>query len=125
MNKGFPMNSGFAKYALIAIKVLVALAFLAAGLSKLAGVQMMVGVFDQIGVGQWLRYATGLIEVGGAIVLFVPGKQAIGAAVLVVTMIGAVLSHILILGPSMVPALTLGVLAAIILTSHRNQLARR
>jgi len=116
------MNSNVAKYALLAIKVLVALAFLAAGLAKLSGVQMMVGTFDQIGLGQWFRYATGLIEVGGAILLFLPGRQAIGAALLVATMIGAVLSHILILGPSMVPALTLGVLAAVILINHRDQL---
>ena len=39
-------------------------------------------------------------------------------------MIGAVLSHILILGPSAVPAIILGVLAGAILYQNRAQLTR-
>ena len=56
--------------------------------------------------------------------LFVPGLQAIGAALLVITMIGAVIAHLAILGPSFIPALVLGLLFAAILWQHRDQLAR-
>lgn len=106
-------------YATLAAKVLLTLAFLAAGLSKLAGVEMMVATFDAIGVGQWFRYVTGLIEVGGAVLLWVPGLQLIGAALLVCTMIGAALAHAFLLGPSMVPALVLGALGAFVAYRHR------
>ena len=109
------------KYLLIAVRVLVSLAFLAAGGAKLAGVEMMVATFEAIGVGQWFRYVTGVIEVGSAVLLWIPGLQFIGAALLVCTMIGAVAAHLLILGPSPVPALILGVLAAILAWNNRDQ----
>lgn len=118
------MNENVQKYGLMAIKALLTLAFGAAGLSKLAGAEMMVTTFEQVGVGQWFRYVTGLIEVGGAVALWIPGVQAFAAGLLVCTMIGAVLAHLLILGPSMVPALVLGVLSAVVLYAQRGQLAR-
>lgn len=109
------------KYLLIAAKALLTLAFLAAGFFKITGHEMMVGTFDAIGVGQWFRYVTGAIEIIAPILLWIPGKQLIGAGLLVCTMIGAVLAHLLILGPSAVPALVLGVLAAYVAFSHRDQ----
>lgn len=118
------MQKSFKKYGFLALKSLVALAFLAAGLAKLSGAEMMVGVFDAVGLGQWFRYVTGAIEITAAILLFVPGKQAYGAALLAATMTGAVLAHIFIIGPSLVPALVLGVLSALILFLHRDQLQK-
>lgn len=109
------------KYLLIAAKALLTLAFLAAGFFKLTGHDMMVGTFEAIGVGQWFRYVTGAIEIAAPILLWVSGKQLIGACLLVCTMIGAALAHLLVLGPSAVPALVLGLLAAYVAYSHRNQ----
>ena len=40
----------------------------------------MVEMFDKIGVGQWFRYVTGLIEVGGAILMLVPGMARYAGA---------------------------------------------
>ncbi|MBF9047801.1 DoxX family membrane protein [Rhodobacterales bacterium LSUCC0031] len=111
-------------YALFGIKALLSAAFLAAGGAKLYGVAMMVGTFDMIGVGQWFRYLTGVIEVGAAILLWVPGLRALAAGALVVTMIGAIIAHLAILGPSSVPAAILGALAALILYAHRQEIAR-
>jgi putative oxidoreductase len=116
------MNDNVKKYGLLALKILAGLAFAAAGLAKLAGVEMMVGTFEAIGIGQWFRYLTGVIEVVSAILLFIPGKQAYGAGLLVCTMIGAVLAHLFILGPSPFPAAVLGIVSAIILYAHRDQL---
>jgi hypothetical protein len=62
---------------------------------------------------------TGIIEVASAILIWVPGKQWIGAALLVCTMTCAVAFHLLVLGPSLIPALVLGILAAIILIARR------
>ena len=117
------MNDNVAKYGLLALKVVAGLAFLAAGTAKLLGAEMMVGTFEAVGVGQWFRYLTGVIEVGSAVLLFVPGKQAFGAGLLVCTMIGATLAHLFILGPSAVPAIILGLIAAVIFYVHRGQLS--
>ncbi|MGI9366222.1 MAG: DoxX family protein, partial [Rhizobiaceae bacterium] len=84
------------KYGLLVVKTLLTLAFLAAGLAKLAGAEMMVQTFEAVGIGQWFRYVTGLIEVGSAILLWIPGRQFVGSVLLVCTMIGAVLAHLLI-----------------------------
>ena len=108
-------------YAILGIKILLTLAFLAAGLAKLAGVEQMVAIFDAIGVGQWFRYLTGVFEVGGAALLWVKGREAYGAALLLMTMVGAVAAHFLVLGPSAVPAAVLGALAALLLWQHRGQ----
>lgn len=116
------MNESVIKYGLLGIKALLTLAFVAAGFAKLSGVEMMVATYDALGVGQWFRYVTGIIEIGAAALLWVRGMQAIGAGLLVCTMIGAVLAHVLILGPSAMPALVLGVLCAIVLFAHRDQL---
>lgn len=116
------MNDSFKKYGILAIKGLLTLAFVAAGLAKLAGVEMMAQTFETIGVGQWFRYVTGVIEIGGAALLWIPNRQVFGAGLLLCTMIGAVLSHLLIIGPSAVPALMLGLLAAVIVYVYRGQL---
>ena len=109
-------------YGLWTLKGLAALAFVAAGGAKLAGAEMMVATFEGVGLGQWFRYATGLIEVVSAALLFVPGRQALGAAALVCTMIGAVVTHLFIIGGSAVPALVLGAVVAVIAWAHRDQL---
>lgn len=116
------MNEKIKNYGLLLIRALLALAFFAAGAAKLAGIEMMVATFETIGIGQWFRYLTGIIEVGSAILLFIPGKQAWGAALLVCTMIGAVLAHLLILGPGTAPAVVLGLLSAVVLFAYRQQL---
>jgi putative oxidoreductase len=109
------MSETLKKYGLLALKVLAGATFLAAGIAKLMGAEMMVATFDAVGVGQWFRIVTGLIEVSGAILLFIPGKQAFGAGMLMVTMVGAMLSHIVILGAdTMLPSVVLFVITAII-----------
>jgi putative oxidoreductase len=117
------MSPNVKKYGLLALKILTAAAFLAAGIAKLTGAEMMVATFDAIGVGQWFRVVTGLIEVTGAVLLFIPGKQGYGAGALMVTMLGAMTSHILILGvATMPPSIVLFLLTAIITYAHRDQL---
>ena len=122
--KGNQMNANVKKYGLLAFKVVVALAFASAGIFKLIGNEMMVATFEAVGVGQWFRYVTGIVELGAAVLLFVPGRQAFGAGVLVVTMIGAVLTHLFILGPSAMPAVVLGLLSAVVLYAHKDQVMK-
>ena len=116
------MNAKIQKYGLIVIKGLLTLAFVAAGFAKLSGVEMMVQTFDAVGVGQWLRYLTGVIEIAGAALLWLPRRQVFGAGLLGCTMAGAVLAHLFFIGPSAIPALILGLLAAAVAYAHRDQL---
>jgi len=108
--------------ALWSLQILVAAAFLMAGFAKLSGQPMMVQTFGKIGVGQWFRYVTGSIEVVSAILLLVPRLVPVGAALLVGTMCGAVLTHLVKIGGSPVPALVLGCLATMILWVRFDQL---
>jgi putative oxidoreductase len=101
--------------ALWTLQILTAAALLLAGFGALSGQPMMVATFDKIGIGQWFRYVTGCIELTSAILLLIPRLTPVGAALLLCTMIGAVLSHLLMIGGSPVPALVLLCLAAIIL----------
>ena len=119
------MSDTTRKYLLLAVRVFLTLAFAAAGLAKLMGVQMLVDEFALIGVGQWFRYVTGIIELGSAIVLWVPGYAAYAAGLLVCTMIGALVAHATVLGLATAPpAVVLGVLAAVTLYVNRAQLQR-
>jgi len=111
------------KYLSLGLRGLLTLAFVAAGGAKLAGAEMMLGTFDAIGVGHWFRYVTGAIEVGAGLLLWVPGKQVLAAALLGATMVGAVLAHLFILGPSAVPAVILGLICAAVIYLHRDQIS--
>ena len=97
------------------LQILTAAAFVMAGVAKLTGQPMMVETFEKVGLGQWFRYVTATIEIGSAVFLLIPRLTLVGAALLVCTMAGAVLAHLLVLGGSPVPALVLGCFAAIIL----------
>ena len=109
-------------YISVGLRILLSIAFLGAGGAKLAGVDMMVMTFDQIGWGQGFRYLTGAIEVIGVALLWLPRRQVIGAAVLGGTMLGAVLTHWFILGPSAVPAMVLGLFCSAVMYICRAQI---
>ena len=84
--------------------------FLMAGSMKLSGAPMMVQMFGVIGLGQWFRYLTGAIEAVGAVALLIPAASAYAAAMLAVTMVGAIITHLFIVGGS--PAIPIVLLAA-------------
>src|SRR6185503_9802518 len=93
--------------ALWVLQIAVAAMFVVAAVPKLAGAPMMVQEFDALGFGQWLRYLTAVLEIGGATLLIVPVLASIGALVLAIVMVGAILAHIAVLGGSALPAMVL------------------
>jgi putative oxidoreductase len=107
------------------VQVVLAAAFVSAGGAKLAGAPAMVQMFDAIGVGQWFRYVTGTLEVGSAILLFIPGLAAFGAVVLACVMVGAILTHLTVLHTPPTGPVVLLVLAVIVLWGRWSQVARR
>ena len=105
-----------------ALQALAALVFLGAGGSKLAGAAAMVQMFDQIGVGQWFRYVTGSIEVLSAVLLLTPALSAVGAALLACTMVGAILTHLLILHSSPAGPVGLLIIVGIVAWLRKDQI---
>jgi len=97
-----------------ALRLLLALAFGAAGAAKLAGVPQMVQIFELIGLGQWFRYATGVVEVTGAILLLIPATGFLGGLLLAVTMVFGIATHLLVIGGSAVPATVLALLSGFV-----------
>ncbi len=108
--------------ALWTLKGLLAAVFLSAGGAKIYGVPMIVENFQQIGLGQWFRYLTGILEIVGAIMVLMPRVAAIGGLLLSCIMVGAIATHLLLMGGSAVPAIVLLVLSAIVVFAHRDQI---
>lgn len=107
------------------IRILLALTFGAAGAAKLAGMPQMVSVFEVIGWGQWFRYLTGTVEVGGALLMLVPATGLAAGLLLGSTMVGATFAHLLVVPGSPVPALVLGLLCAVVVWHLRPAGFRR
>jgi uncharacterized membrane protein YphA (DoxX/SURF4 family) len=102
------------KIATWILRILLALVFVASACGKFVGGAQVVEAFDKLGLGQWFRYFTGLTELSGGILIAIPATGFWGALILVVTMCGAVAAHLLRLGPSPIPAMVLGALAAFV-----------
>jgi len=81
--------------------------FLLAGALKLAGVEMEVQLFAAIGIGQWFRYFTAVLEMSGAILLFIATPAPFAALLLATVMIGAIVTHLFIAGGSPVVPIVL------------------
>ena len=92
------------------LQIVSAALFLFSGTLKLSGAPMMVEMFGAIGLGQWFRYFTGGLEVISAVLLLVPSLARFGALALAVTMVGAILTHLFIIGGN--PAVPFALLAA-------------
>jgi uncharacterized membrane protein YphA (DoxX/SURF4 family) len=78
--------------------LVIALLFFFVGKSKFGAQSSWIQTFEQIGLGQWLRYATGGIQMAGSIAVLIPRTFLLGVALLACTMLGAILAWILLLG---------------------------
>jgi uncharacterized membrane protein YphA (DoxX/SURF4 family) len=103
-----------------AFQILAATQFFLTGLDKLADAPVMVQLFATVGFGQWLRYLTGIIEVVGAVLLLVPRGAVIGAALLALTMIGALIAHFTVLPFPPVKPIILLVMVAVVFWVRRQ-----
>ena len=84
--------------------------FFMAGGNKLAGNPQMVGLYEAIGIGQWFRYLTGVMEVSGALLLLIPALSGVGGLALTGVMLGAVATHLFVIGGD--PTMAFAMLAA-------------
>ena len=97
------------------LTLLVAVVFTVAGGAKLTGNSGMVEEFAQIGIGQWFRYFTGIMEVGGAVGVLVPTLRFWAAMLIAAVMIGATVTNLFILHIPVLAGLTI-LLMALVLT---------
>ena len=80
-----------------ALRISVALVFAGTGLEKFpSGTGYWVQVFTAIGLGQWFRYFTGVVETLGGLLFLIPRATTVGAALLVASMLGAMVVHIFV-----------------------------
>jgi uncharacterized membrane protein YphA (DoxX/SURF4 family) len=104
-------------------RIVLSMFFLNVGTEKFSDGQW-IGIFNQIGVGDWLRYVTGWLQIGGAVVLLIRRTVLIGVVMLAVTMVGAALAWIFVLGSpasAIFPAILLGLLGLIALAAHGSR----
>ena len=95
--------------------------FLMVGFFKLSGDPRMVGLFDAIGLGQWFRYVTGSLEVLGAVLLLIPRLSGLGALLLVGVMLGAVATHLFVVGGSPMMAIILLIVTGVVAWGRRKR----
>jgi putative oxidoreductase len=95
--------------------------FLMVGFFKLSGDSRMVALFDAIGLGQWFRYVTGSLEVLGAVLLLIPRLSGLGALLLMGVMLGAVPTHLFVVGGSPLAAIILLAVTGVIAWGRRKR----
>jgi uncharacterized membrane protein YphA (DoxX/SURF4 family) len=64
------------------LRIVLGLIFLFVGTTKLTGTGNTIEYFAAIGWGQWFRYLTGLLDIAGVVLLFVPRWTCYGAIML-------------------------------------------
>lgn len=70
------------------VQAALGLIYICAGSAKLLGADIMVEAFDVTGLGQSLRIAVGILEIGGGLCLLLPRASIYAAMVLGCTMLG-------------------------------------
>jgi uncharacterized membrane protein YphA (DoxX/SURF4 family) len=96
--------------------------FMVAGVLKLVGIAPMVALYAQLGLGQWLRYLTAGMEIGGALLIASPRTALLGAAVLTAVMGGAIGSKIVLLHETPWAAVALLVVLGAIIIERRSEI---
>jgi putative oxidoreductase len=100
-------------------RVAVALIFLSVGSEKFGSHGPWIRIFARIGLGDWFRYLTGLMQVGGALLLLVPPLVTLGAVVLGSTMVGAIVTNVFILNTGLAAIIPSALLAAVVFVGWR------
>ena len=102
-------------------RVAVALIFLSVGSEKFGSHGPWIRIFARIGLGDWLRYLTGVMQVGGALLLLVPPLVTLGAVVLGCTMVGAIVTNVFILHTGLAAIIPSALLAAVVFVGLRSR----
>ena len=118
---GSDSTGKFVNVLLWVLQIAAAGMFLMVGFLKLSGNAQLVGLFEAIGLGQWFRYLTGTLEVAGAFLLLIPRTSGVGALMLAGVMIGAVVTHLFVVGGSPLMAIILLVVTGVVACGRRQR----
>lgn len=97
---------------------------------KFTGAPESIYIFEKLGAEPWGRFASGSVELVAGILLLIPATAAVGALLAAGVMVGAILSHLTVLGIEVqgdggtlfVLALVVFVCGLIVLWLRRRQL---
>lgn len=81
-----------------AVRLVAAAILLQTLFFKFTGAEESVMIFSTLGAEPWGRYASGLAELAAALLLLVPRTAWLGAAIASGVMVGAIGSHLTVLG---------------------------
>jgi uncharacterized membrane protein YphA (DoxX/SURF4 family) len=104
------------------LKILLATLFIFAGGVKLVGLPAVIDVFERMGFGQWLRYFTALLELGGAALLLWPSTAVFGALLLTIVCVGAFLAQLLFLHEDVIHTVVIALVLGAIVWANRDQI---
>jgi hypothetical protein len=112
------------------LQIVVAVILLQTLFFKFTGAPESIYIFTTVGAEPWGRYGSGVMELVAAVLLLIPGTVAIGALLAVGVGIGAIFSHLTLLGievqgdGGLLFALACVVLvaSAVVLALHRREL---
>lgn len=112
------------------LQIVVAVILLQTLFFKFTGAPESIYIFTTVGAEPWGRYGSGVMELVAAALLLIPGTVAIGALLAVGVGVGAIFSHLTLLGievqgdGGLLFALACVVLvaSAIVLALHRREL---
>jgi hypothetical protein len=113
-----------------ALQLVVAVILLQTLFFKFTGAAESVYIFSTLGAEPWGRIGSGIVELIAAILLLVPATVTVGAGIALVVIVGAILSHLTILGIEVqgdggllfLLALTVFVGSAVILVLRRHEI---
>ena len=91
-------DATFTRVRMWAPRVLLAAVFIVEGADKFSHSRLWTRVFAEIGLGAWFRPFTAGVELVGAVLLLIPGRTRLGVALLCATMVGALLTHLFVVG---------------------------
>lgn len=99
------------------LKIVIAVGFLLAGTAKLASAKPIVAQFEEFGLSNNIMRGIGILEIAGAISLFVPQLSFPATLALALLMIGAIFNHYKVKHPpkQSAPAATLLLLCIIVM----------
>jgi uncharacterized membrane protein YphA (DoxX/SURF4 family) len=80
------------------LQIVVAVILLQTLFFKFTGAPESVYIFSTLGAEPWGRIASGVVEMIAAILLLLPATVTIGAVLAVGVMVGAIMSHLTVLG---------------------------
>jgi putative oxidoreductase len=102
------------------LQIILAAVFTFTASRKFLADPLPVATVEALGTGQWLRVVIGIAELAGAVGLLIPSLSRVAAACLATLMLGAIGTHVLVIGGSPIPAIALFLASSLIVFLRRK-----